>query len=275
MDKGKLYICPTPIGNLEDISLRTLKILKEVDLIAAEDTRHTIKLLNHFKIKKPLTSYHEHNEKEKSLKLLDRLNEGINIALVSDAGMPGISDPGQKIIASAIKEGVELVVLPGPSASITALVASGLPSDKFVFEGFLSSKKSERLEQLKALRGEKRTIILYESPYRLLDTLEDILDTMGDRRLSIAKEITKIHEEFFRGKISQVIGSLKASIIKGEFVLVLEGSSDEEETVAIDIKSEIKKYLNQGYSKKASIKIVAEKHNLARNLVYKESLNLD
>lgn len=164
MKEGKLYVCPTPIGNLEDITFRVLNTLKEVDLIAAEDTRHTIKLLNHYGIKKPLTSYHEHNVREKGPELIDRLKAGESIALVSDAGMPGISDPGEDLIKLAIEEGIEVIALPGPTASITALVVSGLPTDKFVFEGFLSSKRKQRKEELSSLKEEKRTIIIYESP---------------------------------------------------------------------------------------------------------------
>lgn len=273
MEKGKLYICPTPIGNLEDITLRTLKVLEEVDLIAAEDTRHTIKLLNHYNIKKPLTSYHEHNAKEKGRELIDKLNQGINIAQVSDAGMPGISDPGEDLIALAIEEDIEVIVLPGATASITALVASGLPTRKFVFEGFLSSKKREKVKELEKMRDEKRTIIFYESPHRLLSTLNDMIEVLGNRRIAIIRELTKMYEEIFRGTIEESINKFSQGQIKGEFVLILEGSQEDEEEMQIDIKEELKKYMEEGYSKKASVKIVAEKYNLPRNQVYKESID--
>lgn len=268
MEKGKLYICPTPIGNLEDITIRTLRILGEVDLIAAEDTRHSIKLLNHFEIKKPLTSYHEHNESEKGQELIEKLLNGVNIGLISDAGMPGISDPGEKIIKMAIREGIELIVLPGATASITALISSGLETEKFVFEGFLSSKKRDRLEELENLRGEKRTLILYESPHRLMDTLKDMLEVLGNRNISVAREITKVYEEVFRGNLEETINKFSNSPVRGEFVIIVEGSKEKEESIQIDIKKELEKYIKEGYSKKASIKIVSEKHNLPKNQVY-------
>lgn len=272
MSKGKLYICPTPIGNLEDITLRTLRVLEEVDLIAAEDTRHTIKLLNHYEIKSPLTSYHQHNIKEKGIELIDKLHKGENIALVSDAGMPGISDPGEDLIALAIEEDIEVVVLPGATASITALVASGLPTKKFVFEGFLSSKKRDRVRELENLKDEKRTIILYESPHRLLNTLNDMINIMGNRKIAIIRELTKLYEEIFRGQIEEAIEKFSSSGVKGEFVLILQGNTKEEEEVEIDIKEELNRYIEEGFSKKESVKIVAEKYNLPRNQVYKESI---
>ncbi len=275
MEIGKLYICPTPIGNLEDITLRTLRILKEVDLIAAEDTRHTIKLLNHYEIKKPLTSYHEHNIREKGIELIDRLQKGESIALVSDAGMPGISDPGQDLIGLAIKENIEVVVLPGPTASIAALVVSGLNTDKFIFEGFLSSRKKERIDQLKSLKDEKRTLIIYESPHRILDTLDNMLSTLENRNIAIVRELTKIYEEVFRGSIEEAIEKFSSGKIKGEFVIIIEGNQDEDVESSIDIEEELLKYLNQGISKKESVKKVAEEFNLPKNQVYQKSLELD
>lgn len=191
MKKGILYICPTPIGNLEDITLRTLKVLEKVDLIAAEDTRRTIKLLNHYEIKKPLTSYHEHNERQKGDILIKKLEDGINIGLVSDAGMPGISDPGEYLISQAIDNDIELIVLPGGTAAISALVLSGLPTGKFVFEGFLSSKKKDRRKALEKIKYEERTIILYESPYRVLGLLKDIRDIMGNRKFLYQEKLQK------------------------------------------------------------------------------------
>ena len=191
MQYGKLYICPTPIGNLEDITLRTLRILGEVDLIACEDTRHSLRLLNHYEIKKPLTSYHEHNVRQKGPELIESLKVGKNIAIISDAGMPGISDPGQDIIRLAIEEDIDVVVLPGPTASITALVTSGLNTDKFVFEGFLSSKKRDRIKALEDISKERRTIIFYEAPHRIKESLTDMQKILGNRKVSIGRELTK------------------------------------------------------------------------------------
>ncbi|MEW8973839.1 MAG: 16S rRNA (cytidine(1402)-2'-O)-methyltransferase [Tissierellaceae bacterium] len=274
MERGKLYICPTPIGNLEDITLRTLKVFEDVDLIAAEDTRHTVKLLNHYEIKKPLTSYHEHNVKEKGIELIDRLNRGEDIALVSDAGMPGISDPGEDLIALAIEEDIDVIVLPGATASITAIVASGLPTRRFVFEGFLSSKKKDRVGDIERLKNEERTIIIYESPHRLLDTLNDIMDIMGNRRIAIIRELTKLYEEIFRGNVEEAIDKFSASKIRGEFVLVLQGNTECKDSVDIDIQRELSGYIEEGFSKKESIKIVSEMYNLPKNQVYRESLKL-
>lgn len=274
MERGKLYICPTPIGNLEDITLRTLRVLGEVDLIAAEDTRHSIKLLNHYEIKRPLTSYHEHNIREKGKELIDKLKEGLNIAIISDAGMPGISDPGEDIIRLAIDEDIQVIGLPGPSAGITALVVSGLPTEKFVFEGFLSSKKQEKKKRLEELESECRTIILYESPHRILSSLEDILKYLGNRNIAIVRELTKIYEEVFRGSIEEAIGKYSNDRIRGEFVLILQGNTKEEIQEEIDIIEELQKYIDDGFSKKESVKMVAEIHKIRKNIVYGESLKL-
>lgn len=274
LEYGKLYICPTPIGNLEDITLRTLRILKEVDLIAAEDTRHSLKLLNHYDIKKPLTSYHEHNIREKGKELIEKLKSGLNIGLVSDAGMPGISDPGQDIISLAVNENIEVVVLPGPTASITALVASGLSTEKFVFEGFLSSKKRDRLKEFERLKCEERTIILYESPHRILGFLEDMLEVWGNREISLVRELTKQYEEIFRGNIIGAIDKFSASTIRGEFVIVVEGNKDIDVTIDVDILEELKKFIEEGYSKKDAIRKVSDDAKIPKNVVYKESLKL-
>src|SRR5699024_5276537 len=235
---------------------------------------HSIKLLNHYEIKKPLISYHEHNEKTRAPELIGKLFEGQDIGLVSDAGMPGISDPGQNIIRLAIEEGIEVIALHGATAVITALVASDLYTEKFVFEGFLPSKKRQRQEELENLKTERRTIILYESPYRLLDTLKDILDIMGNRQIALARELTKLHEEIFRGNVSQGIDKFSSRQIKGEFVIVIGGSREEEKTKEIHIKEELKKYIDEGYTKKSSIKIVSEKYDIPKNQVYKESLRI-
>lgn len=275
MDKGKLYICPTPIGNLEDITLRTLRILGEVDLIAAEDTRHSIKLLNHYEIKKPLTSYHEHNIREKGQELIEKLNNGQNIALISDAGMPGISDPGQDLIRLAIKGDIDVIPLPGPSASITALVVSGISTNKFVFEGFLPSKKRDRIKELEGLKDEKRTIIFYESPHRILYFLNDMRDVFEDRNIAICRELTKHYEEIFRGTISQSLEKFSRDGIKGEFVIIVEGNDEVEETEEINIIEYLKLYIDQGMSKKEAIKKLSQTMNLPKNQVYSESLKLD
>lgn len=272
MKAGKLYICPTPIGNLEDITIRVLNVLKEVDLIAAEDTRNSLKLLNHYEIKKPLTSYHKYNINEKSRYLIDRIKEGENIALISDAGMPGISDPGEELIKLAIEEGVDLVGLPGASASITALVVSGLSTEKFVFEGFLSSKNSQRKKELEGLKKEERSLIFYESPHRLIKTLEDMLNIFGNRKLAVARELTKYYEEVFRGSIEEGLASFGNRDVKGEIVIVVEGADQVEEEV--DIKAELIKLIDQGLSKKEAVKRLSHEKNLSKNLVYKKSLEI-
>lgn len=274
VEKGKLYICPTPIGNLEDITIRTLNTLEEVDIIAAEDTRHSIKLLNHYEIKRPLTSYHEHNMKEKGPELIEKLNSGLNIGLISDAGMPGISDPGQDLIKLAIEGDIEVVVLPGATASITALVASGLDTSHFVFEGFLSAKKNKRLEEINDIKEEKRTIIIYESPHRLLDTLKDILSVLGNRRIGISRELTKKYEEKFRGSIEEAIEHFSKNPVRGEFVLVVEGNLEVKEVVEINIEEKLRELILSGESKRDSIRILVEKYSLPKNQVYKESLKI-
>lgn len=224
---GKLYICPTPIGNLEDITYRTLRVLNEVDLIAAEDTRHSIKLLNHFEISKPLTSYHEHNKDSKGGYLINKLLEGENVAVISDAGMPGISDPGEDIIREAIENNIEVEVLPGATAFVTALVGSGLDTRKFAFEGFLDRDKKTRREQLEDVKEESRTMIFYESPHRLKDTLKDMSKVLGNRKISINRELTKKYQEIIREDIDKAIEIFNERDIKGEFVLIVDGFKGE------------------------------------------------
>jgi 16S rRNA (cytidine1402-2'-O)-methyltransferase len=276
MSKGVLYICPTPIGNLEDITLRTLRILKEVDLIAAEDTRRTLKLLNYYGIKKSLISYHEHNKVEKGEMLIEKLKEGINIALVTDAGMPGISDPGEDMIHLAIENQMDLVVLPGATASITALVLSGLPTEKFVFEGFLPSKKKDRREELERLKTEERTIILYEAPHRLLALLKDMEAVLGDRQLAIARELTKVYEEIFRGSVLEALRKYEEEKPRGEFVLVIKGAeiSEDDPYQNISIKEHIIMYMEEGLTKRDAVKKVADVRDISKNLVYKESIDI-
>jgi 16S rRNA (cytidine1402-2'-O)-methyltransferase len=274
MNQGKLYICPTPIGNLEDITLRTLRILGEVDLIACEDTRHSLKLLNHYEIKKPLTSYHEHNVKEKGPELIEKILDGKNIAIITDAGMPGISDPGEDIIRLAIEAGIEVVGLPGPSASITALVVSGISTSKFAFEGFLPSRKKDRQNALNDLVNERRTIIFYESPHRLTETLEDMFKILGNRKVAIVRELTKIHEEIYRGDFEGALIKFSNVQVKGEFVIIVEGNNVVEEEIEVNIEEELLKYIENGMSKKDAIRRVVEEHKLPKNIVYAESLKL-
>lgn len=226
---GTLFIVPTPIGNLEDITIRALNILKSVEKIAAEDTRNTKRLLNHFEITKPLVSYHEHNQNQRESLLLDVLKEGKDIALVSDAGMPAISDPGNQLVQAVIREGLPVVVLPGANAALCALVGSGLDTTHFYFYGFLPRKKKDRKQAFEFLEKIPDTILLYESPYRIAETLEDIEKHLGNRQVSIARELTKLYEEYIRGSIQEVMKWLETGVIKGEFCIAIEGNSDVEE----------------------------------------------
>jgi len=221
--KGTLYIVSTPIGNREDITLRALRILKEVDLIAAEDTRHTLHLLKHFGIQTPLTSYFEGNELRKKEFILSKLKQGDQIALVSDAGTPGISDPGFRLIQTAIENQILIVPIPGPSAAITALSVSGLPTDAFLFKGFLPHKSKKRRDLLEALREVRETLIVYESPHRLVESLEDILVVLGDREIVLTRELTKLYEEILRGKVSEIKTQIGERKLKGEITLVISG----------------------------------------------------
>ena len=275
---GKLYVCATPIGNLEDITYRTLRVLNEVDLIAAEDTRHSIKLLNHFEISKPLTSYHEHNKDSKGGYLINKLLEGENIALISDAGMPGISDPGEEVIKQAIENNIEIEVLPGATASITALVGSGLETAKFAFEGFLDRDKKRRREQLEEIKHEKRTIIFYESPHRLKDTLKDMLKILGNRSISINRELTKKYQEIIRNDIQGCIDIFNEREVKGEFVLIVEGFKGEIEQVCeydhLNEREYVQKLIEEGITKKDAIKIVCKERKLKKDIVYKQVLDL-
>ena len=275
---GKLYICPTPIGNLEDMTYRTIRVLNEVDLIAAEDTRHSIKLLNHFEISKPLTSYHEHNKDSKGGYLINKLLEGENIALISDAGMPGISDPGEDIIKQAIENNIEIEVLPGATASITALVGSGLETGKFAFEGFLDRDKKVRRSQLEEVKEERRTIIFYESPHRLKDTLKDMLKVLGNRKIAVNREITKKYQEIIREDIETVINIFNEKEVKGEFVLIVEGFKGEK-TVQnsyddLNEREYVIALMQNGMDKKDAIKTVCKDRKLKKDVVYKQVLDI-
>ena len=275
---GKLYICPTPIGNLEDITYRTLRILNEVDLIAAEDTRHSLQLLNHFDISKPLTSYHEHNKDSKGGYLITKLLEGENIALISDAGMPGISDPGQDIISEAIENNIEIEVLPGATAFVTALVGSGMDTHKFVFEGFLDRDKKLRRKRLEEIKNEKRTIIFYESPHRLKETLKDMLKYLGNRKITVNRELTKKYQEIIREDIETVIEIFNNREVKGEFVLIVEGFSGEVEEIGkyddLNEREYVIQLMEEGINKKDAIKIVCKDRKLKKDIVYKQVLDL-
>jgi 16S rRNA (cytidine1402-2'-O)-methyltransferase len=231
---GILYVVGTPIGNLEDMSVRAVRTLGEVDFIAAEDTRVTLKLLNHFEIKKPMVSYHEHNAREKGGEILTRLLAGESCAIVTDAGMPCISDPGEDLVRLCAQNGIDTKVIPGPSAAISALALSGLDTSKFVFEGFLNPQKNTRLERLEELRREKRTIIFYEAPHKLCDTLRAMYQVLGDRRITLARELTKIYEEVIRTTLSQAVALYEEKAPKGEFVLVVEGMSEEEQALSFE-----------------------------------------
>lgn len=226
METGKLYLVATPLGNLEDITYRALRILAEVDLIAAEDTRHTLKLLNHFEIKRKMISYFLHNERERTGEIIDKLLSGTNVALVSDAGMPGISDPGYMLVAEAVKKGITVVPIPGASAVVTALAASGLPTDSFWFEGFLPRKAKERAVILAELAQVRGTIVIYEAPHRLGVTLKHIYEVFGDREAVLARELTKVHEEFIRGTLAEIITWIEKNTLKGEFTILIAGKAD-------------------------------------------------
>ncbi|MBA7560707.1 16S rRNA (cytidine(1402)-2'-O)-methyltransferase [Candidatus Atribacteria bacterium 1244-E10-H5-B2] len=280
-DGGILYICGTPIGNLEDITLRALKILKEVKLIAAEDSRHTKKLLNHYQINTKVTSYYEYNKFKKSTYLVEILKNGQDIALVSDAGMPGISDPGYVLVNLALKNNIKIIPIPGVSALITALVVSGLPTAKFIFEGFLPRKIKERKRYFKSIENEERTVIFYETPHRLKKALKDMLEIWGDRKIVVARELTKKYEEIIRGKLSRVLSEINAKDIKGEITLVVQGGIKKKGNDTIDflkneciIEEYLKKLKNQGYSNKDIIKIAQEKLDIPKNLIYKKLLEM-
>lgn len=272
---GKLYLCATPIGNLEDITLRVLRTLKEVDLIAAEDTRNSIKLLNHFDIKTPMTSYHEYNKIDKAYVLINKMREGQNIALITDAGTPGISDPGEELAAMCCEAGIEVTSLPGPAACITALTLSGLSTRRFAFEAFLPADKKERKMILEELKNETRTIIIYEAPHRLVRTLEELREALGNRRMTLCRELTKKHETAFHATIEDLITFYTTEKPLGECVLVVEGKSHQEmkeEQQAswekITIEDHMKIYEEKGYSRKEAMKLVANDRGVTKRDIY-------
>ena len=269
---GKLYLVATPIGNLEDITIRALKILKEVDLIAAEDTRHTLGLLNHFEISKPLISYYKEIEKEKSKILIQKLLDGKNIALVSDAGTPGISDPGEEVVKLAIENNIEIIPIPGACAFVNALIASGMSTKEFAFIGFLSANKKERKDKLEELKYETKTLIFYEAPHKLKNSLETMLEVLGDRRIVLARELTKMHEEFIRTSLSTYIEQI--GDIKGEFVVIVEGNKESKKDVELaslnkkSLEEHYSFYEEQGFEKKEIIKKIAKDRGVNKNEIY-------
>ncbi|WP_237266948.1 16S rRNA (cytidine(1402)-2'-O)-methyltransferase [Thermoclostridium stercorarium] len=271
---GTLYLVATPIGNLEDITYRALKTLKEVDLIAAEDTRHSLKLLNHFEIKKPLISYFEHNKTKRGEEIIKHLLEGKNIALITDAGTPGISDPGEDLVRLAIENNINVTVIPGCTASVTALVLSGLPIRRFAFEGFLPHDKNERKKYLELLIDEGRTMVFYISPHNCLDVLKEMKEILGDRKGTLCRELTKKYEEVIRGTLSEIIESLKSgNRMKGEMVLVIEGAPkkddcEKEDWLSVSLDEHMNFYLSQGYDKKEAMKLVAKDRGITKREVY-------
>ncbi len=278
---GTLYIVGTPIGNLDDITIRAINILKQVDVILAEDTRHTLKLLNHFEISKHLISYHRHNEDEKIKKVIEFLDNGKDLALVSDAGMPIISDPGQNLVKYLVENNYKIEVVPGVTAFVTAIVKSGIDSTRFTFEGFLSINKKQRKERLHSLEKETRTMIFYEAPHKILATLKDMYEYFGNRKICIARELTKVHEEFNYTNIKDAILDIQLNGIKGEIVLVISGlddknkkNTDDKEEINMNSVLLVKRYMANGDTKKDAIKKVAKLKGVNKNEIYKECLDI-
>lgn len=274
--KGKIYLVATPIGNLEDITLRAIRILNEVDLIAAEDTRHTLGLLNHLEIKKPLVSYYKEIERQKSDYLIREVLEGKNIAIVSDAGTPGISDPGEEIVKKAIETEIEIVPIPGACAFVNALIASGFDTKEFSFIGFLPVNKKEKKDKLEIVKNETRTLIFYEAPHKMKSTLEALLEVLGNRKIVLARELTKIHEEFIRSTIEDI---LEKEEYKGEFVILLEGAKESKQDIELrslnemSLEEHYEKYEKEGLDKKEIIKKIAKDRNVNKNEIYQYFLN--
>lgn len=279
--QGKLYLCATPIGNLEDITLRVLRTLQEVDLIAAEDTRNSIKLLNHFDIKTPMTSYHEFNKIEKAHQLVEKMQSGTNIALITDAGTPGISDPGEELVKIAYEAGIEVTSLPGAAACITALTLSGLSTRRFAFEAFLPSDKKERQQVLEELKNDTRTVICYEAPHRLVKTLKELLEALGNRRITICRELTKKHETAWQTHIAEACEYYQENAPKGECVLVIEGRSreelkaeEQEQWEQMPLEAHMEHYESQGMDHKSAMKQVAKDRGVSKRDIYRMLLEL-
>lgn len=278
---GELYLCATPIGNLEDMTFRCIRVLKEADVIAAEDTRNSIKLLNHFEIKTPMTSYHEFNKVEKARVLVEKMLKGEMVALITDAGTPGISDPGEELVRQCIEAGIKVTPVPGAAACINALIMSGMPTRRFCFEAFLPSDKKEKADVLEQLKAEQRTIIIYEAPHRLLRTLTELESALGGmRKIAVCKELTKRHETVYRDTISGALGYYTANEPKGEYVLVIEGRSPkellEEKRAAWDdmsIEEHFNMYVSRGMDKKDAMKLVAKDRGVSKRDIYNALLD--
>ena len=266
---GTLYLVATPIGNLDDITFRAIDVLRNVDLIAAEDTRQSLKLLNHYEISKPMISYHRHNEDVRSEVLINKVKEGQSIAIITDAGTPGISDPGEEIVKEAIKEGIKVVPIPGACAMVNALICSGLDTKQFTFYGFLPQNKKLRKEKIEEIKEEEKTVIIYEAPHRIIDTLNEFKKEFGDRNIVLARELTKIHEEFIRGTISEVLEKINP---KGEFIIMLEGEKIEKENQLnnLTLEEHYTFYERQGLDKKEIIKKIAKDRNVSKNEIYQK-----
>lgn len=274
---GKLYLCTTPIGNLEDITYRVVRTLNEVDLIGAEDTRNSIKLLNHFDIKTPMTSYHEFNKYDKAKQLVEMMKEGKNIAIITDAGTPGISDPGEEVVRQCFEAGIQVTSLPGPAACITALTMSGQKTRRFCFEAFLPKDKKEKVAVLEELKNETRTIIIYEAPHRLARTLKELRETLGNRQLTLCRELTKKYEEADKTTIDQAIEKYNEKEPRGEYVLVIEGKSQEEiqeenkqKWESMTIEEHMEYYISQGNDKKSAMKLVAKDRGVSKRDIYNQ-----
>lgn len=273
---GTLYLVATPIGNLEDITYRAVRVLSEADLIAAEDTRHTLKLLNHLQIKKPLISYHDNNRLTRADELAARLKNGENIALVSDAGMPAISDPGEELVRKCVQEGIQVTVVPGCTAALSGLIVSGLPTKRFVFEGFLPQKHSERVKRLKELSREDRTMIFYEGPHRIRSMLADVLEVFGERQCALARELTKLHEEVLRGSLTELLAKLEANPPRGEFVIIVSGAPESKNEnphpSGLYVGELVRHYEEQGLSRMEAMKQAARDLGVSKRDIY-QSLN--
>ena len=274
---GKLYLCATPIGNLEDITYRVVRTLNEVDLIGAEDTRNSIKLLNHFDIKTPMTSYHEFNKYDKAKQLVEMMKEGKNIAIITDAGTPGISDPGEEVVRQCFEAGIQVTSLPGPAARITALTMSGQKTRRFCFEAFLPKDKKEKVAVLEELKNETRTIIIYEAPHRLARTLKELRETLGNRQLTLCRELTKKYEEADKTTIDRAIEKYNEKEPRGEYVLVIEGKSQEEiqeenkqKWESMTIEEHMEYYISQGNDKKSAMKLVAKDRGVSKRDIYNQ-----
>jgi 16S rRNA (cytidine1402-2'-O)-methyltransferase len=267
-----VYLVATPIGNLEDITLRALRTLRECDLIACEDTRHTRKLLNRYEIQKPLVSCHEHNEQERAREIVERVRSGQAVALVSDAGLPGISDPGYRVVRAAIAAGVRVIPIPGPSAVDTAVVASGLPTNSFLYLGFLPAKSGQRIKSLEALTAEKATLVFYEAPHRLLPALQDAQSVLGDRQAVVARELTKTHEEFLRGALSEIYADLAArGSVKGEIVLLIAGANEAAEpATTVSLADRVRQLIAAGASPMDAVKNAAKEYGVPKREAYRQ-----